>query len=48
MEKVKIINGVKVTDITPTLSPEKDKERINKLAEGLLRFRDKLKKNIAD
>lgn len=37
-DRVKIINGVMVKDITPELTGEEQKTRIKEVAEGLIAF----------
>lgn len=37
-ERTRIINGVTVRDITPELTPEEERKRINELAANLLAF----------
>lgn len=44
-DRTTIIDGVTVRDITPNLTDEELKERINEVAEGLLAFSKNRKKD---
>lgn len=43
MIKTVVMDGVTIRNITPELSEEEEKERINELAEGLIAFGKKRK-----
>lgn len=43
MTKTVVMDGVTIRNITPELSEEEEKERINELAEGLIAFGKKRK-----
>ena len=44
-DKVKVIDGVTVRDITPELTGDKLQERINEVAESLIKFAKNKKKD---
>lgn len=44
-DNTEIINGVTVTDITPELSEEEGKKRVNEFVEQLLAFNKNRKKD---